>query len=350
MKENDADKVYYLKVKKYNTKRPISKRVYDYSLLNDYDKMKDLIIEIILDMIKEKDLNGRFPLLILNHPEIKEILIYSKEQWELYYKYNLIKDCISNKTLKVEYLLYEANEKEQMHTIPKIRENKKIVIKYIIKNLPLNLLSYIFITFLKERNDVLKDYEKYLINEITTKNINIMDNNLNNDNIEENININSIINESQKEESAKKTYVLDKDYFIHKNDFLNLLDERFKKFSENQQSFDIIKNLVKEDEEIIKEESSSEKGNYFNSSMELRNDKSLKNISLFADELDTNNNNKILLTVLNPPHEYVKNLMSEQNFFKKFNNKEYYVGIEEYKDEINRKTYEFLTNNKTSNF
>ena len=50
-----------------------------------------------------------------------------------------------------------------------------------------------------------------------------------------------------------------------------------------------------------------------------------------------NKRNNVLLTQLTPPPNYIKKLLDDNNFFKKIDKEEYYVGIEQFKDDINRK-------------
>ena len=344
--------VYYLKanyIKDINflkTKQSKSyiKRDFHYSDLKDFDIMKGKIINTIIEKEKEKHLNDYLPVIILNHPEINEIYIYCKEQWDIYYKFNLIEACISNKTLKIDFYL---KLKKEVST-ETMRENSTIIFKYILKNLPIDLYLNSLIHFLKDNTDILKNYELFLINELIKNDITTP--NIVEDNLDENINIDTIINNGKKENKKNKIKnsiaeinEFNEQYYLHRKDFISILDERFKTFSKNQRSFEEIKKTFKEKDNILSDIEIKE--NYTHkTSLDLKNDQSLERMSLLSDDKDEINNN-ILFTVLNPPPQYVKNLMNNDKYFKKFNKDEYYIGLEDYKDQLNRDYMEMLSNN-----
>ena len=187
-----------------------------------------------------------------------------------------------------------------------------------------------------------------------------------NENIDENININKIINYDEKNETNKnindykeldKIY---KGYYIDNNEFINSLNNKLNnisKFDGYQQSFNEIINILKEDEEKneeekkkeekIKEDIDIEQNKYnFKTSLNLQTGKSL--VYLLGDNSSVNANNDLVLqSVLNPPSsKFVSDLMEkDNNFFKKLNDEEYYKGFAEYKDQLNRESYLFLTKN-----
>ena len=69
---------------------------------------------------------------------------------------------------------------------------------------------------------------------------------------------------------------------------------------------------------------------------------------LIKNEDNCDNAKNYLSSVLNLPSQYVPNLLNKDNYFKKFDEREYYIGIEQYKDEINREAMEsiYMLNNK----
>ena len=60
------------------------------------------------------------------------------------------------------------------------------------------------------------------------------------------------------------------------------------------------------------------------------------------DDSSINNDNEILKTALNPPDDYVKKLMDNNNFFRKIEENEYYNGLEKYKDQLIRESMDAL--------
>ena len=161
-KESNIKKdIYYLKLKQ---SKSYIKRDFQYSDLKNFDIIKGKIFNALKEEKKEKEKNKNdfFPILILNHPEIKEIYIYCKAQWDIYYKFNIIEECIVNRTLKIDF--YLELKKEEIPSAKIMRENNQIIFQYILKNLPLDIYLNSLINFLKENNDILKSYELFLIN------------------------------------------------------------------------------------------------------------------------------------------------------------------------------------------
>lgn len=360
-KERNKNKdTYFFKLKKYKANNKMIRREFEYSDLNNYEIMKEKIRNVLKEKYKESSLDRKFLIIILNHPDIEEIFIYSKDNWDLYFKYNLIEKCITNKTLKIEYILFDEEKKDLYINNIKSKQNKK-EIKYIIKNLPLNIYFDILIKFFKERNEIMNAFKLYLTAEITKEDdgklTNIIKENeikeineeQKNTNIEENININKIISNDENSNNEKKInkenkIVINRDYLIKSNEFMSILIEQKKMFSDYQSSINIIKNIKKffeEDEGKNEKNESSENKAIMQTNLILENTNSLEN--LLNDEFEVNNNNnKSLKSALNPPKEYVKDLMNNENFFKTFSKEQYYVGIEDYNDNLNRESLENL--------
>ena len=351
---NQKKELLYLKIKSIReNNKPLVKRSLEYSNLNNYNKINIIMKNAISNLEKGINIQEKNIIIIITHPILSDIYIYSKEQWVLYYNYNLIEQCINNNILKIKYDLYDNND-----SLKYMGKNKKKVIKHIIQNISLKLFSKIFFNFLKDNEIISKKFKNFFIAEILKekpeknkdiKNIKDLDDN------DLNLNINKIINSDETEESStditenKKNKIteikLDKDYFLHTTDFLKTLEEQFKSFSEKQENLNKLKELIGEESD---EDKIDNNNNNFQmkTSLKINLEDSFSNLSLFAEDNFDNNNNKennVLLTQLNPPPGYVKKLLSDDNFFKNINKQEYYMGIEQFKDEMNR---QFLKNSK----
>ena len=330
-KESEAkNEIFMLKIKKYKKKIPFHRRDINSSILKDYDKISEEIKDEIKNREGETALNGGFPVLVIPHPEIKDIFIYSKEQWDLYYNYNIIEKCKSNKSLKIEYYFYKKKAKDET-IVEKIKECKKSIIKHIIKIIPCDILFNILIKFLEKNTNFAEQFKEYMI--IDLINNYKKDEEDSNDSIDENININKIINYYDKKEvnqyiDYKKLEKIYKGYYIDNNEFINLLNNKFNKISklyEFKKSFNDIKNILNE----------------VQTNLDLKPGKSLENI--INDNSSVNIIvDQVLQSALNPPSKYISNLMEDRNFFKKFNKEEYYRGLEDYKDTLNRESYLML--------
>ena len=352
-KESEAkNELFMLKIKKYQKKIPFHRRDINSSILKDYDKISNEIKDEIKNREGEKALNGGFPVLVISHPEIKDIFIYSKEQWDLYYYYNIIEKCKSKNSLRIEYYFYNKLAKEEK-IIEKIKECKKSIIKHIIKIIPCGILFNILIEFLEKNTNFAEQFKEYMIIDlINNYKKNEEDSN---DDINENININKIINYDNEKDvnkyiDHKKLEKIYKGHYIDNNEFINLLNNKFNKISklyEFKKSFNDIKNILNEDEEknkknLKKNEKDIEKDKHiFHTNVDLKYGKSLENI--INDNSSVNIvDDQVLQSVLNPPSKYISNLMENGNFFKKFNKEEYYRGFEDYKDTLNRESYLML--------
>lgn len=330
----DNKEYYYFKIKKHKDALPSLRREFEYSLLDNYDEMRKRINAAILDKIKRDNLNDKHPVYILIHPEIKEIYIYNKEQWDLYYKYNLINECIKNKSIKLEFSLEDNIDNILKNR--KIKKNKSLIMNYIIKNVPVNICLNTIIKFFKSREDMAKEFVKFFISEI----INEISKEFKVDNINDNLNINSLIGD----EDIKNKKINDnfyKDYFVHKSDFFEELEHNFKEICQNLKSYEEIKKIIKEDEEKDKKSGDEDPNKHINNtSLDLVKGESLERLSLFKNNNinDNLNDNNVLFTAFTPP-DYVKKLMDNQKLLI-INKDEYYSGIEDFKDLINRDTLE----------
>ena len=345
---NQSKEILYIKIKSLNeSNKPLIKKSILHSYLSDYNKISAQVKNAIITLEKGIKLEEYKTILILNHPILTNVYIYSKEQWQLYYNYNIIDQCINNKILKMNFDLVNKDDNLKI-----FRKNKKKVIKYIIQNISIKLFSKIFFKFLKENGNLTKKFECFfiqeLLNEKPEKNKNKknnIDNNL--DDLDMNLNINNIISNEETEESSgdilehstKKEKLfpkLDEEYLLHSIDFLKSLESQFKTFSEKIENLNKIKEITGEESESDKIEDEKDMG--LKTSLKLNLEESISNLSLFEEDVVENNEkeNNVLLTQMNPPPSYVKKLLNDDNFFKQFDKEEYYMGIEKFKDEINR--------------
>lgn len=355
-KENNSkNSIFFLKIKKYEKKMPFRRRDINSSILNDYDKIFKEMLDEIMKIEVDKNLKGRFPILVISHPDIKDIFIYSKEQWDLYFNYNIIEKCKSNKSFKIEYyLLNNTNKTKDSKIEQKIKDCKKEIIKYIIETIACDKIFNILIKFLNQRKDFAELFKEYLITDLINNNRYKIDEKDSNEDLDENININEIMNYDEKDDikinkiDKKKIEKRYKGYYIDNNEFTNVLNNKFKVFSKHQKSFNYIRNILKDDEEKNKKDirqikKDNEQNEKIYQSLELRGGQSLEN--LINDSSSFSINDNVLQSVLNPPSKYIPNLMVNDKFFKKFNKDEYYIGIEDYKDQLNRESFLMLNKN-----
>ena len=350
---------YYLKIKKYNQSQPIIiRREFEYSSLGNYEQMYDIIKNAILILRKEKGIDNHIPILILYHPTINEIFIYSKEQWDFYYKFNIIDECLYNKSLKIDFILIYSNKKHD-DINKKLILNKKNVTKYLIKKIPLNIYLDISLNFFESRDDICKIFQNYMINELinddmysfkTTKDA---ENSLEVINEEfDNLDINSIINPGEKKDKkkaeVKNNNINIKEYIVENNEFINTLKalkDQSKIFSKNKKYLSDIQNVVEEENENKEiNKNVDEEKKVFNSNFNLVPGKSFDHLLKDEDSYDNITSNN-LKSVLNPPSKYVPNLLDKEKYFKKLDKGEYYIGLEEYKDQLNRESLYILNKN-----
>ena len=334
----------FLKIKNaFEGNQPFLKRTLDLSHLNDFHKVHSLIENAILSLEKAIDIQNYNTVINLTHPTLSNIYIYSKEQWLLYYNFNIIEQCINNKTMKIEYELYDKSISNNF------KKNKRKVIKYIMENIPLKLYTKILLKFLKENENITKKLELFFTQELINENLESYnkvekkDNNL--DDMDINLNINNLITSTDETEESSDIKIqkeklfpkLDTEYVLHYDDFLKTLEKQLNVFSDNQNNLFKIKEIITEDNKNkIENENLSNKA--LKTSLKLSLEGNISNMSLFEDDnYDTHNRgSNVLLTQMNPPPNYVKKLLNDDNFFKKVDKNEYYMGIEYFKDEMNR--------------
>jgi len=336
----------YLKIRSaLEESKPLVKRTLDHSYLKDFNKVDTLIKNAIKNLEKSIDINNYITIINLTHPTLSNIYIYSKEQWLLYCNFDIIEQCINNKTIKIEYELLDKNVE-----LKKFRKNKRNVIKYIMENIPLKLYTKILLKFLKENESITKKLELFFTQELINENLETYnkiekkENKL--DDVDINLNINNIMTScDETEESSdiklqkEKLYPkLDMEYVLHHEDFLKTLEKQLNTFSDNQNKILKIKQLIEEDDKN-KIENENNSNQALKTSLKINIENNYSNMSLLEEDNYDNINQRsnVLLTQMNPPPDYVKKLLTDDNFIKKPDKTEYYMGIEYFKDEMNRK-------------
>ena len=354
MKEENfnKNKAIFLKIKEYNSSNKLTtKKKIEFSSLFYYDKINKLVNDSIknhLEKLGIKNVESQNLLFLLNHPQIKKIYIYSEEQWNFYLNYNLVFECIENNTLKIEY--YLINEINKRSIKEEFKNNKKNVIKHIIRNISLEFFLKTFLKFLDDNDDFAQRFKSFFISELFN-NQNDKKNSINHDaeeSIEDNINIDNLISSQnfliEDNKSSQINEKIVKDYYIHKAEFLQIFEKQFKDYCKYQKSFVEIKDLFENNEKQI-DIDKSKNINKTNLNLNKNND-NLVDISLFESTNDNYNEDNALFTQLNinDSKKYVKELMNDK-LFKRIDEKEYYKGIEYFKDDLNRKLYRLINKN-----
>ena len=332
---------YNLKIKENNSKYSYKLRVFKYSILSDYEKISETINKAILEIKKRKNLVGVVPIYIIKHPEIQKVYIYGKQLWDLYFKYNIINECFKDCAIILEFILYEEKEIENLTKSKTIINNKTEIMKYIIKKISFNTLFKTFNEYLKKRIDIAEDYENFLISQIMNDNIKDNINDDNSENKNNDIEKEKQSNEKDKENKKDENYY--QEYFIFGKDFCNIIDNKYKTFSNNNKFLEEIKNLFVEEDEQDENKIILDKNNLsFNNNLCFQKIGSLRGISLMREDSNNINENNAIFSAITLSDEYIKKLMNSQRFFKNINKEDYYSGIENYKDNLNREIFSDL--------
>ena len=348
MNENEeistSKDIYYLKIKKYNSHvKTIKKAEILSSDINDYMKVKSLVsssrpfIENI-NIDKEQKL-----IFHMYHPKLKDFIIHSEKEWDIYKKFNIITECIINKTLKIEYALNNDLYETDIDFKKDKKEEIRRIMEYILKYMPIESYFRILHKFLRENFAIAKRLKNYFIEEILNNETSDIFKTKKNkhSNIEDNLDINKIINnkklaseeKKQKEPRKKKENKLYSDFFIHTHNFLSILEdlgencylEKKERDSPSQISFSLIQKKSSILEEIKEKENSNSLSDFTSrkesSTYQHQKNKknNLYNFDLLLSQIDTNS-------------DYATNLINEDNLFKTIDKNEYFEGIEEIKN------------------
>jgi hypothetical protein len=332
---------YILKIKENKSKSSYKVREFKHSILNDYEKISETINKVTLEIKKRNNLVGVVPIYIIKHPEIQKVYIYGKQLWDLYFKYNIINECFNDCAIILEFILYEEKEIENLTKSKTIINNKTEIMKYIIKKISFNTLFKTFNEYLKKRIDIAEDYENFLISQIMNDNIKDNINDDNNENKNDDIEKEKQSNEKDKENKKDENYY--QEYFICCKDFCNIIDNKYKTFSSHNKFLEEIKNLFVEEDEQDKNKIILDKNNVsFNYNLSSQKIGSLRGISLMREDSNNINENNAIFSAITLSDEYIKKLMNSQRLFKNINKEDYYSGIENYKDILNREIFSDL--------
>jgi hypothetical protein len=249
----------------------------------------------------------------LKHKDLKKIIIYNNDEWNFLYNYNIINECISKNKLRLDYEITDPNK---IIDEEKRQENSFKIIQYIIKKIPQNFHLEILTKFLKSNKEIGELFKNFFMNEIMNISYDeIMKKYKNN----EKQKIDKLFNNYNENYIYKKG---SKDYYIKSNEFIEMFNEQI--LNNNINIINGINNIIEENN--MDNQNNTEKNGCEH---KINNRKFLINA------------NNILLTKLNKKIED-KNYLDENNYFKKLNINDYYCGIEEINDDINRELITIL--------
>ena len=153
--------------------------------------------------------------------------------------------------------------------------------------------------------------------------------------------------QEKKKEEQKKSNEKDK-YNAKKEGKKSREKEMIKKDRKNSGGMNFINIEIDRINEILEEKENiflqDSENNIHNTSIIFQKDTSFNNIGLNDNNIDKDVG---LNSMLNPPKEFVKDLLDEdEKFFKQMSEKEYYDGLTQYKDQLYRDFIQkFLKNN-----
>ena len=327
MQNNDKNQDFSLCIKKNLKNKTILKKInINLSLLSDYETILKKIYEVYNENSKEVN-NINLIEIYLNHPIIKNYTIYNKDDWNFYYNYNVINECISNNKLKVDYKIIKNidNINKDIKS-----ENDKKVIQYIMEKIPTKFYIKLFFSFFNEYKDIGELFKNYFISELIKSNLN---ESVKFDKLDTSVKIKS------DEHKAKNTVIdgtnkyINNKYLIKTEEFLNIILLRYNKLLN-----DINKILNDSIEEKVEVQKDIEKSENFNQTY-FSEENCHKNI--FFERLDENKFSSYFKTNKD------KNIFfDEKHFLKKYNKEDYYDGFEKFKDSLNNEILNNIMNNK----
>ena len=248
--------------------------------------------------------------LILNHPELKEIIINSNEEWDFLYKNGIIKECIESsiinkKTNSKKHILkiIYSNENKNKNKIKDSKNNGekyKKLIYHILNNItPDEYINHLK-NFFYQRIDVLNEFKLYLLNNI--------------------INNNDDNNKEKKNNIDKENFEENNEYIIETKNFNKILDIKFNK----------IKNVYDKYYEMVKivNKKNDKKKLFINSRTQLKLKE--KNDS----EINNSNDYSVFERYDSNPCLFKKDKNNE--FFEAQTKEEFMSGIEAFKDTLEK--------------
>ena len=289
------DNKLVLKIRKKNeTYKPLT---IDHSILTSYNDICIQINKLIKKDIKYvKDLK---PLIIyLKHPKNKEIAIYDKDGWNILYNYNIINECVNKNTLKIDY--EEIDESKDIKNNNLKEKNLNLILNNIMDKLPDNYYFHIICKFFSKNKYIEELFKQFFLKQVKESNIN---------------DIINIENENLKE--YVKNLIKSNDIFKEKSLIQN--DPNIKNLNTLKKIRDILEK--NKEEEIIK------------INLDINHNViSDENIKINENKKDDGNKN----ILLNCDFDSNK-LLDNNNYFKKIDEKEYYLEIQKFKDNIKMK-------------
>ena len=269
----------------------------DTSILKNYDFISNL----------SKNINNNAQRnMILYHPKLKKIQINNKQDWDFLIENNIINECIENiiinkeknikrNVLKINY----ANKNTENRTTKYID-----IVKYIINNFSFETYLTLLINFLKRRQDILTDFNFYVINDL----LKLKDLQEKNEENEENILNNEI---------AENKTIFETDLFLQN------LENKF--------------NEIKQMKKIYEQNTAF----YFEKKFEKNTNTTINNIvatpnDIYSKVNDKDNNMKSVFNIYKSSPDYYKIDGKNGNIFGMQNREEYYNGIDGFKDEMKR--------------
>ena len=289
------DNKLVLKIRKKNeTYKPLT---IDHSILTSYNDICIQINKLIKKDIKYvKDLK---PLIIyLKHPKNKEIAIYDKDGWNILYNYNIINECVNKNTLKIDY--EEIDESKDIKNNNLKEKNLNLILNNIMDKLPDNYYFHIICKFFSKNKYIEELFKQFFLKQVKESNINDIIN-IENENLKEYI----------------KNLIKSNDVFKEKSIIQN--DPNIKNLNTLKKIRDILEK--NKEEEIIK------------INLDINHNViSDENIKINENKKDDGNKN----ILLNCDFDSNK-LLDNNNYFKKIDEKEYYLEIQKFKDNIKMK-------------
>ena len=269
----------------------------DTSILKNYDFISNL----------SKNINNNAQRnMILYHPKLKKIQINNKQDWDFLIENNIINECIENiiinkeknikrNVLKINY----ANKNTENRTTKYID-----IVKYIINNFSFETYLTLLLNFLKSRQDILTDFNFYVINDL----LKLKDLQEKNEENEENILNNEI---------AENKTIFETDLFLQN------LENKF--------------NEIKQMKKIYEQNTAF----YFEKKFEKNTNTTINNIvatpnDIYSKVNDKDNNMKSVFNIYKSSPDYYKIDGKNGNIFGMQNREEYYNGIDGFKDEMKR--------------
>ena len=289
------DNKLVLKIRKKNeTYKPLT---IDHSILTSYNDICIQINKLIKKDIKYvKDLK---PLIIyLKHPKNKEIAIYDKDGWNILYNYNIINECVNKNTLKIDY--EEIDESKNIKNNNLKEKNLNLILNNIMDKLPDNYYFHIICKFFSKNKYIEELFKQFFLKQVKESNINDIIN-IENENLKEYI----------------KNLIKSNDVFKEKSIIQN--DPNIKNLNTLKKIRDILEK--NKEEEIIK------------INLDINHNAiSDENIKINVNKKDDGNKN----ILLNCDFDSNK-LLDNNNYFKKIDEKEYYLEIQKFKNDIKMK-------------